>query len=72
MLKKKVKSIVKNNNAVKVENVPQVYFRGQGGLLDLELHPNFKNNKLIYMSYASGSREQGGGNTAIARAKLIK
>ena len=23
------------------------------------------------MSYASGSREQGGGNTAIARAKLI-
>ena len=63
--------VVKNNNAVKVENVPQVYFRGQGGLLDLELHPNFKNNKLIYMSYASGSREQGGGNTAIARAKLI-
>ena len=63
--------IVKNNTAVKVENVPNVYFRGQGGLLDLELHPNFKNNSLIYMSYASGSREQGGGNTAIARAKLI-
>jgi len=63
--------IVKNNTAVKVENVPNVYFRGQGGLLDLELHPDFKNNSLIYMSYASGSREQGGGNTAIARAKLI-
>ena len=63
--------IVKNNTAVKVENVPEVYFRGQGGLLDLELHPDFKNNNLIYMSYASGSREQGGGNTAVARAKLI-
>ena len=59
--------IVKNNTAVKVENVPEVYFRGQGGLLDLELHPDFKNNNLIYMSYASGSREQGGGNTAVAR-----
>ena len=49
--------IVKNNTAVKVKNVPEVYFRGQGGLLDLELHPDFKNNNLIYMSYASGSRE---------------
>ena len=63
--------IVNNNDAVKVENVPQVYFRGQGGLLDLELHPDYKNNNLIYMSYSSGSRDQGGGNTAIARAKLI-
>ena len=36
--------------SIKVENVPEIYLRGQGGLLDLELHPNFANNNLIYIS----------------------
>ncbi|MFL2612015.1 MAG: PQQ-dependent sugar dehydrogenase [Flavobacteriaceae bacterium] len=63
--------IIKDGKSTKIQNVPEVYLRGQGGLLDLELHPNFSENKLIYMSYASGSRDEGGGNTAICRAKLI-
>jgi glucose/arabinose dehydrogenase len=63
--------IIKDGKSIKIQNVPEVYLRGQGGLLDLELHPNFSENKLIYMSYASGSRDDGGGNTAISRAKLI-
>ena len=63
--------IIKDGKSTKIQNVPEVYLRGQGGLLDLELHPNFSENKLIYMSYASGSRDAGGGNTAICRAKLI-
>ncbi len=63
--------MIKEGKSTKIDNVPEVYFRGQGGLLDLELHPNFQENKFIYMSYASGSKDLGGGNTAVSRAKLI-
>ena len=66
-------SIFKYNDGVKTEikGVPEIYLRGQGGLLDIALHPNFSENNLIYISYASGSRDAGGGNTTISRAKLI-
>jgi len=64
--------IIKDGKSIKVENVPEIYLRGQGVLLDLELHPNYANNNLIYISYALGSREDGGGNTAVSRAKLIQ
>ena len=53
-----------------VEDVPEVYLRFQGGLLDLELHPNYENNGWIYISYASREGDGDGGNTAIMRAKL--
>ena len=39
--------------------------------MDIELHPNFKENNLIFLSYASGNRESGG-NTAIASAELLE
>ncbi len=53
-----------------IKNVPAVYTRGQGGLLDVTTHPNFKENNLIYISYASPEGDNNGGNTAIARAVL--
>jgi glucose/arabinose dehydrogenase len=46
--------------------VPQVVARGQGGLLDVALHPKFSENKLVYLTY-SGAGE-GGVNTEVARA----
>lgn len=52
-----------------VENVPDVAYRGQGGLGDVILHPDYANNGLIYLSYA----ESGVGDTrgaAVARARL--
>lgn len=45
-----------------------ILFGGQGGLLDIEIHPNFENNQLIYISYAALG--EGGGGTEVARAKL--
>ena len=63
--------IVGENNVNEVTGLPAIYERGQGGLMDIELHPNFKENNLIFLSYASGNRESGG-NTAIASAKLIE
>ncbi len=45
-----------------------MYIEGQGGLLDVVVHPDFKQNKLVYFSYA-GSGE-GGAGTEVARANL--
>lgn len=35
-----------------VQGVPKVYDAGQAGLLDVRVHPDFKNNKIIYFSYS--------------------
>lgn len=53
-----------------INNVPAVYLRGQGGLLDIELHPSYEENGWIYLSYSSEEGDDKGGNTAIARARL--
>jgi aldose sugar dehydrogenase len=37
-----------------LDGVPPVYFAGQGGLLDVALHPAFADNRLVYLSYAHG------------------
>lgn len=55
-----------------IEGVPEVMAFGQGGLLDLCLHPDYKNNGWIYMSYSAPdtASKKRRGNTAIMRAKL--
>lgn len=53
-----------------IEGVPEVYNRGQGGLMDLALHPNYKENGWLYLTYASSEGDGEGGNTALMRAKL--
>ncbi|WP_299123405.1 PQQ-dependent sugar dehydrogenase [uncultured Winogradskyella sp.] len=60
----------KNGTKTEVTGLPEVYVRGQGGLMDIILHPDYKENGLIYFSYASSEGEGDGGNTTIARAKL--
>ena len=60
----------KNGIKTSVEGLPEIYVRGQGGLMDLELHPDYQNNGWIYFSYGSAEGEGEGGNTAIMRAKL--
>lgn len=49
---------------------PEVYNRGQGGLLDIILHPDYEENGWIYMAYSSSEGDGDGGNTAIMRTKL--
>ena len=53
-----------------IEGLPEVYVRGQGGLMDIELHPDYSNNGWIYFTHASTDGEGDGGNTALTRAKL--
>ena len=61
---------VKNGQKTEVKNVPAVYNRGQGGLLDIVLHPDYTKNGWIYITYASTEGEGEGGNTKLIRAKL--
>ena len=51
-----------------IEGVPRVYASGQGGLLEVALHPRFAENRLIYLSYAGPG--EGGASTELARARL--
>jgi glucose/arabinose dehydrogenase len=51
-----------------IEGLPEVVERGQGGLFDVALHPQFAQNGWIYWAYnAPGA---GGWGTALARGKL--
>ena len=60
----------KDGQKTEVKGVPEVYHRGQGGLMDLVLHPNYKENGWLYFTFASSEGEGDGGHTALMRAKL--
>lgn len=51
-----------------VEGLPPIAPVGQGGLLDVVLHPNFAENKLVYFSFAEPG--PGGQGTAVSRGRL--
>ena len=51
-----------------VTGLPEVDARGQGGLLDVEIGPDYATSKLIYWTYYEP--RQGGNGLAVARAKL--
>ncbi len=53
-----------------VKGLPEIYVRGQGGLMDLEKHPEYDKNGWIYISYGSSDNKQKGGNTTVARARF--
>lgn len=60
----------KDGNKIELQGVPEVYNRGQGGLLDIVLHPEYAANGWIYITFASSDGEDEGGHTALLRAKL--
>ena len=53
-----------------IDGLPEVYLRGQGGLMDIELHPNYIENGWLYLTHSSADGEGEGGNTALIRAQL--
>lgn len=63
--------LISNNgeSAVEVGPVPKVFAKGQGGLLDVALDPDFKVNQTIYLSYSEPGKKRRAG-TAVARAEF--
>jgi len=60
--------IVRDNklDPTPIAGVPAVLAAGQGGLLDIALHPRFTENRLVYLTYAHGT--QSANRTRVARA----
>ena len=52
-----------------IAGLPAVAQQGQGGLMDVLLHPAFEQNQVLFLSYTA--RGDGGYGTEVARARLI-
>lgn len=52
-----------------ISGLPKIVAKGQGGLLDVILHPKYEDNGWIYISYAAPGRR--GMGTEVARARLV-
>ena len=59
-----------NGKKIQIGSLPDIYKRGQGGFLDVELHPKYDENGWIYFSFSSSEGDGNGGNTTIMRAQL--
>ncbi len=51
-----------------IGGLPAIAATGQGGLLDVALHPRFEDNRWVYLSYAAAG--PGGVGTEVARGRL--
>ena len=51
-----------------VAGVPAVFGKGQGGLLDVAIDPDFASDPWVYLSFSEPG--EGGGGTAVARGRL--
>ncbi|MDI1332768.1 PQQ-dependent sugar dehydrogenase [Pseudomonas sp.] len=53
-----------------INGVPKVWAKGQGGLLDVVLSPDFKQDRTVYLSYAEGGGTGDKAGTAVGRGQL--
>jgi aldose sugar dehydrogenase len=54
-----------------IAGIPEVRYQGQGGLLDVTLHPDFEANQLIYLSYSKPNEDRSEATTAVSRGRLV-
>ncbi|MCI0436505.1 MAG: PQQ-dependent sugar dehydrogenase [Gemmatimonadetes bacterium] len=53
-----------------VSGIPAVRARGQGGLLDVVPHPDFANNRLLYISFSKPNADGSQATTAVIRGRF--
>jgi glucose/arabinose dehydrogenase len=51
-----------------IAGLPPILASGQGGLLDIALHPDFAENRLVYLTFATGDPQAN--RTALARGRF--
>ena len=60
-----------NGNLQEIKGVPAVKSRGQGGLMDVTIHPDFAENKWVYLTFSKPNPDRSNTTTtAVARGKL--
>lgn len=57
-----------SDRAIEVPGIPEVLVAGQGGLLDVAIHPQFEQTGWIYFSYSAGTLDSN--HTRVARASF--
>ncbi len=61
-------NLISNNNITKIDDIEDVLEYGEGGLMGVEVHPNYKKNKFIYLMYTF----RGSGNNTLNRLVRYK
>jgi len=62
---------VKDKSLITLEGFPEVLVKGQGGLMDVKLHPDYPNTPWIYATHAQVSpNDEDKGNTRLVRFQL--
>ncbi len=62
-----LRRIAPDGSKSRVDGLPEIIARGQGGLLDVVLDPGFAENGLVYLAYVAG---EGGVSTEVGRGRL--
>ncbi len=62
--------LTERGDVTPIAGVPEVYFKSQGGLLEVILDPDFSANRTVYLSYAGGDAEAN--RTTVVRARLAE
>ena len=61
-------NLIDGEEITQLSGLPDIQASGQGGLLDVALHPDYENNGWIYFTYSAPA--ENGTGTALARAQL--
>ncbi|PKL94639.1 MAG: hypothetical protein CVV18_08300, partial [Gammaproteobacteria bacterium HGW-Gammaproteobacteria-8] len=61
---------IDNGQAQEISGTPEVAARGQGGLLDVALHPDFETNRLVYLTWSQAGPDGVNSATTLSRARL--
>jgi aldose sugar dehydrogenase len=64
----RLRRVAEDGTATEISGLPDITPEGQGGLLDVIVHPEFDSNRLIYFSYSA--EHDNGLRTHVARATL--
>ncbi len=64
-------NLLADGELTEISNLPNISRQGQGGLLDVSVHPDYKENGWIYWTY-SQPNNQGETATALARGRIEK
>lgn len=61
---------VEDGVKTEITGLPPVYVRGQGGLLDIAISPDYATTGIIYFTTSSSLGEEKGGHTALYRTQI--
>lgn len=56
--------------STKIKGIPEVWEHGQGGLMDIALHPEFNSNQTLYLTYSKQKPGTNLGTTVLVTAQL--